>query len=172
MIAWVAALGLVLAVPAASQEAPREESLAEKAERARKPAPASSPAAPGKVFTNEDLINASGTVNVLPAPSEEPGAESESTPTPEPTEEDRRVRASAALQRQIDDQAETIRIARSVIADWEMELNDLTNYTFGTRRAAIMESIEGARKVIADAQQSIVDLEDQARRQGLRVTLP
>jgi hypothetical protein len=69
MIAWVAALGLVLPV----QAAPQEESLADKAARVRKPAPAGA-AAPAKVFTNDDLINATGPVTVLPAPEEDPAA--------------------------------------------------------------------------------------------------
>lgn len=173
MIAWVAALGLVLPV----QAAPREESLADKAARVRKPAPAGSPAAPAKVFTNDDLINAQGTVIVLPAPEEDPaagpGAEAAATASkPEPTDEELRAQAGVALQKQIDEQARIIQISRAAIADWERELGDLTNYTFGTRRAALMQSVDEARQEIATAQQKITDLEDQARRQGVRVTLP
>jgi len=122
------------------------------------------------------LINARGTVIVLPAPAgEETTPEAGVVPTAskaEPTEEAKRAQAGAALQKQIDEQAETIKIAQAAIADWERELNDLTNYTFGTKRAAVMQSIDEARKVVADAQKSIVDLEEQARRQGVRVTLP
>jgi len=170
MIAWVAALGLALSVQAAA----KEESLADRAARARKPAPAGSPAAP--VFTNDDLVNAQGTVTVLPAPEGEPeagsAAETAQASKPEPTEEEKRAQAGAALQRQIDEQARTIEIARAAIADWERELGDLTNYTFGTRRAALMQSIDEARQAMAEAQRSITDFEEQARRQGIRVTLP
>jgi hypothetical protein len=35
-----------------------------------------------------------------------------------------------------------------------------------------MQSVDEARQAIAEAQRSIEDLEDQARRQGIRVTLP
>jgi len=35
-----------------------------------------------------------------------------------------------------------------------------------------MQSIDEARKVVADARTAIADLDDQARRQGVRVTLP
>ena len=171
MIAWVAALGLVVSVQAAQ----KEESLADKAARARKPAPAASPSAPAKVFTNDDLINAKGNVIVLPGGDEETGSDagtSGQANKPEPTEEEKRAQAGAALQKQIDEQAETIKIAQAAIADWERELSDLTNYTFGTRRAAVMQSIDEARKVVADAQTAMADLEDQARRQGVRVTLP
>lgn len=172
MIAWAAVLGLVVSVQAAQ----KEESLADKAARVRKPAPAASPSAPAKVFTNDDLINAKGNVIVLPAPEGEEAPSDAGTAAaatkPEPTEEEKRAQAGAALQKQIDEQAETIRIAQAAIADWERELGDLTNYTFGTKRAAVMQSIDEARKVVADAQKSIVDLEDQARRQGVRVTLP
>ena len=172
MIVWAAVLGLVVT----AQAAQKEESLADKAARARKPAPAASPSAPAKVFTNDDLINAKGNVVVLPAPEgEEPSPDAGTATTatkPEPTEEEKRAQAGAALQKQIDEQAETIKVAQAAIADWERELNDLTNYTFGTKRAAVMQSIDEARKVVADAQKSIVDLEDQARRQGVQVTLP
>ena len=60
----------------------------------------------------------------------------------------------------------------AAVAEWEAELNDITNYTFGTRRAALMQNIDEARKAMAAAQRSIDDLEDQARRQGIQVTLP
>ena len=171
MIAWAAVLALMVPVQAAQ----KEESLADKAARARKPAPSASPSAPAKVFTNDDLINAQGQVIVLPAPEGEetpPDAGTAAPGKPEPTEEEKRAQAGAALQKQIDEQAETIKIAQAAIVDWEQELNDLTNYTFGTKRAAVMQSIDEARKVIADAQKSMVDLEDQARRQGIRVTVP
>jgi hypothetical protein len=172
MIAWVAALGLVL--PA--QAAPRDESLADKAARARKPAPAGAPAAPAKVFTNDDLINAKGTVIVLPALEEDPaagsGAETATASKPEPTDEELRAQAGVALQKQIDEQARIIQIARAAIVDWERDLGDLTNYTFGTRRAALMQSVDEARQAMAEAQQKIADLEELARRQGIRVTLP
>ncbi len=171
MIAWVAVLGLAVS----TQAAQKEESLADKAARARKPAPAASPSAPAKVFTNDDLLNAKGNVVVLPGQEEETGSGAETADAaskPEPTEEEKRAQAGAALQKQIDVQAEIIRLSRAHIADWERELNDVTNYTFGTRRAALLEAIDGARKFIADAQESIADLEDQARRQGIRVTLP
>ena len=172
MIVWAVALGLAIPVQAAQ----REESLADKAARARKPAPAAHPAAPAKVFTNEDLANAKGTVIVLPEPegAAEPSAGKAAVKSakPEPTEDEQRAQAGAALQKQIEQQAEIIRLAQKAIADSEAELNDITNYTFGTRRAALMQSTDEARQAIAAAQRSIEDLEDQARRQGIRVTLP
>lgn len=172
MIAWAVALGLAVSVQAAQ----KEESLADKAARARKPAPSASPSAPGKVFTNDDLINAKGNVVVLPAPEGEEAAPDAGTAAtaskPEPTDDEKRAQAGAALQKQIDEQAQTIKVAEAAIADWERELADLTNYTFGTKRAAVMQSIDEARKVVADARTAIADLDDQARRQGVRVTLP
>jgi hypothetical protein len=172
MIVWAMVLGL--AIPA--QAAQKQESLAEKAARARGKAAAGS-AAPAKVLTNQDLANAKGTVIVLPEPAAEPEAssagEAAAHPSkPEPTEDEMRAQAGAALQKQIDEQAATIRGAQKAIADSETELNDITNYTFGTRRAALMQSIDDARQAIAAAQRSIDDLEAQARRQGIRVTLP
>lgn len=172
MIVWAVALGLALPVQAAQ----KEESLAEKAARARKPAPSASPAAPAKVFTNEDLANAKGTVIVLPAPEGEEtasgGGAAAQTAKPERTEDEYRTQAGAALQKDIDHQAEIIKEAQKAIAGWEAELNDITNYTFGTRRAALTQSIEDARKAIEAARQTISDNEDQARRQGIPVTVP
>jgi hypothetical protein len=172
MIVWVMALGLAMPVQAAQ----REESLADKAARARKPAPAAS-SAPAKVFTNDDLLNAKGNVSVLPEPAGEPEAgpgagTAGRTSRPEPTDDEKRAQAGAALQKQIDEQAEIIKMGRKAIEEWEVELNDITNYTFGTRRAALMQSIDEARQAMAAAQRSIDDLEDQARRQAIRVTLP
>ena len=173
MIVWVAALGLAMSVQAAQTE----ESLADKGARARRPAPAKSPSAPAKVFTNEDLRNAKGTVIVLAEAAGEPEAAPDSgtagqTSKPEPTEEEKRAQAGAAMQKQIDEQAEIIRQGREVIADSERELGDITNYTFGTRRAALMDSVDQARQIIAAAERTIADVEDQARRQGVRVSLP
>ena len=175
MIVWVLAIGLAVPAPAA------EESLADRAARARKTKPAAgSPAAPGKVLTNEDLANAKGTVIVLPEPAVEAEASTEGSTgekaarpaKPQPTDEEIRAQAGAALQKKIDSEAEFIRAGQKAIAEWQAELNDITNYTFGTRRAALMQNIEDARKSLADAQRNIDDLEDQARRQGIRVTLP
>ena len=174
MMVWVLALGLAMPVQAAQQE-----SLADRAERARKAKPAGSPATAGKVLTNDDLASAKGTVIVLPEPAAEPEPEAGATAenaakpaTPQPTEDELRAQAGAALQKQIDGEVEFIRAGEKAIAEWEAELNDITNYTFGSRRAALMQNIEDARKHLADAQRKIDDLEDQARRQGIRVTLP
>jgi hypothetical protein len=171
MMVWAVVLGLAIPVQAAQ----KEESLADKAARARKPAPAASPAATAKVFTNEDLANAKGNVIVLAEPegaAEATAGTAVRSSKPEPTEDQQRAQAGAALQKQIDEQAELIRAALKAVADWEAELNDITNYTFGTRRAALMQNIDEARQTMAAAQKSIDDLEDQARRQGIRVTLP
>ena len=176
-----AIVALVLAVPDQATQAPREESLAEKAARARKAQSAAAPAGGSKVLTNEDLANAKGNVIILSAPpaaEARPAAEGTTAVAPEkvkaaePTEEEKRAEAGAALQKQIDEQAESIRKARKTIEAGETELNDITNYTFGARRAAVMQSMEEARQAIAAAQRSIEDLEVQARRQGIRVTLP
>lgn len=167
----MAALGLVLS----ARVVPAEESLADKAARARRPALA--PAAPAKVYTNEDLLDAKGTVIVLAEPAGEPetapDAEAAAKASkPEPTEEEKRAQAGAALQKQIDEQAEIIRQGRKAIEDSERELGDITNYTFGTRRAALMQSVEDARQTMQAAERALADLEEQARRQGIRVSLP
>ena len=183
-------MAFAVALPAqAAQGAQREESLAEKAARARKASAAAAAAAPAgsaKVLTNEDLANAKGNVIILSAPpasEAQPAATAAATEAApagapekpkqtEPTEEEKRAQAGTALQKQIDEQAESIRKARKTIEAGETELNDITNYTFGARRAAVMQSIEEARQAVAAAQRSIEDLEVQARRQGIRVTLP
>jgi len=169
----VCAVVLALALPA--QAAQKEESLADKAARARKPAPAASPSAQAKVFTNDDLINAKGNVIVMSAPEEEPesaGTAPARSGKAEPTEDEQRAQAGAALQKQIDHESEIIRQAQKAVTQWEAELTDITNYTFGDRRVALLQNVDDARKAMADAQKNIDDLEEQARRQGIRVAVP
>jgi hypothetical protein len=47
------------------------------------------------------------------------------------------------------------------------ELNDLTNYLLGGRRASLSNSVEQYNQKIAEAQRAIDDLEEQARRAGI-----
>jgi hypothetical protein len=170
----VCAVVLALALP--TQAAQKEESLADKAARARKPAPATSPAAPAKVFNNDDLLNARGNVIVMSAPEDEgqegAGTAPAGTGKAEPTEDEKRAQAGAALQKQIDHEAEIVRQAQKAVTQWEAELNDITNYTFGDRRVALLQNVDDARKAMADAQKNIDDFEEQARRQGIRVAVP
>jgi hypothetical protein len=103
---------------------------------------------------------------VSPSPAASPSA------SPEPTEEEKRAAASKELQRQVDHYVKEIALRRASIDKAQLELNDLTNYTFGGRRKTLMEQIEIWQNEIKEAEQEIAKLEEQARREGARVTRP
>jgi hypothetical protein len=138
---------------------------------------------PKKVYTEDDLRGVGrpkGTVSQPGSPSEpdpsvspSPEASPSSGAAPrEQTEEEKRAAASKEIQRQIDHYAKEIAVRRASIDKAQLELNDLTNYTFGGRRKTLMEQIEVWQNEIKEAEQEVAKLEEQARREGARVTRP
>jgi len=139
---------------------------------------------PKRVYTEDDLRGAGrprGTVSQPgstsePEPSASPSPSTEASPSPdaspEPTEEEKRATGAKAIQDKIDFYARYIATTRVDIEKAQLELNDLTNYTFGGRRKTLMEQIEMLEKNIAEAEQKIAGLEEEARRAGVRVTRP
>ena len=150
--------------------------------------PEKSPPQPrsGKVFTNEDLRTAKGNVT---APGSEVGGPSDQEQAKgatgeqekEPSEEERREKLRADLQAQIDQQRELIAARRQDIARMEQELNDVSGQVYSItgidgnpvgRRGSILGFLREAQSHIDKAQEMIASLEEQARRQGIRVQVP
>lgn len=150
---------------------------------------------PKKVITEDDLRSAGrperGTVSV--GTPDAPAAGAESAPSakegtegakpaaaasPEPTESDKREARQKEIQAEIDYQAANIKTLQDQINTAQTELNDLTDVTFsadgtGTgRRAGLMKLIDDGNAQIKASRQTIADLEEQARRAGVRVTVP
>ena len=136
---------------------------------------------PKRVYTEDDLRggNPRGTVSQPgstsePEPSASPSPATAPSPgaSPEPTEEEKRATAAKRFQFEIDHYAKEAATRRASIDKAQLELNDLTDYTFGGRRKMLMEQIEVWQKEIADAEQEIARIEEEARRAGARVTRP
>jgi len=176
-IALVLAAGL--AVPAVSL-AQEKSSLAEQAEKTKKDrekkSKQSGTSSPAKVLTNDDLRSAQGNVIVLGGV---PASSTTGTPAAgaaaaaaEPTDEETREQKRADLQAQLDAQADFIKRLRESADQMQGELNDLGNYVFGGRRAALAQIVEERQKQIAEAERAIADLEEQARRAGVSLRRP
>lgn len=163
LVASVFACGLV-AAPALAQE----PSLAELARREKK-----ARSGQVKVITEADL-KGSGSVAgaateeaaAAPASTAAAGAGSPAKPSAR-TDEQLRAEKKAEIEKKIAELTTQIAAERKRIEDVQPELGDLTNYTFGSRRASLQQTIDEATANIAKAQQSISDLEEQARRLGL-----
>jgi hypothetical protein len=145
----------------------------------KKPSPA-----PKKVFTEDDLRSAGrpkGTVSQPgsvsepePAASPSPGASpaAGASPSPEPTDEEKRAASAKEFQRHVNHYAKEIATRRASIDKAQLELNDLTDYSVGGRRASLIDQIAVWEKEIKDAEQDIANVEEQARRAGVRVSRP
>ena len=176
-IALVLAAGLAVPAAALAQE---KSTLAEQAEKTkkdrekkRKQAGTSSPA---KVLTNDDLRSAHGNVIVLGGV---PASSATVTPAAgagaaaaEPTDAETREQKRADLQAQLEAQADFIKRLRESADQTQAELNDLGNYVFGGRRAALAQIVEERQRQIAEAERAIADLEEQARRAGVSLRRP
>jgi hypothetical protein len=63
-------------------------------------------------------------------------------------------------------------IVREAMDEAQAELNDLTNYTMGSRRGNLLKRLEDGKAEIARAEQTIADLQEEARREGISVSRP
>jgi len=181
----------VLVGPAQAQESstPSKDSpLVEQAEKTKRERAARRSAAhgPAKTFNN-DNVKSAGKPAEDPATAAEgsgtaaagaagEGAAGKSTApeakTAEKTEDQLRAERREAIQKKIEDQVKLMDIVREAMDEAQAELNDLTNYTMGSRRGALLKRLEDGKAEIAKAEQTIADLEEEARRQGISVSRP
>ena len=152
----------------------QEPTLAELAERQKKARQGAA-----KVITEADLRQAGpGTANAAtgaPASAQETAAAATSAASQpdgkkEPTEEERRAEKRAEIEKKLQELTASIAEERKRIAAVELEMGDLTDYTFGPRRAVLQEMIDESKRKIAEAEQAIVGLQDQARWQGIPIS--
>lgn len=165
------ALVLATAAPAATKEK----------ERAK-------PGQPAKTYTNEDLRTAKGNVTVLEVEATsdtsaqgETSASSASGGEREPSEAEKREKLAGELQARIDEERELIAVRLMDMQRAQQELGDVSGQVFSIagpdgkptgHRAALQELVVEAEKQIQKAQETIASLEEQARRQGIRVQVP
>jgi hypothetical protein len=131
----------------------------------------------GKVITEKDLGRRSRT----PPPADATEAQTTSSPEAQGTQaqsgegeekspSELREEKRAEIQRKIDEQVGLIRAVQEVIDETQLELNDLTDLTFGSRRQKLLNLIESSKAEIAGFEQEIANLEEEARRAGVRVS--
>jgi hypothetical protein len=160
--AYLLALSLPLALSARAEEP--EQSLAERAEKARQKKVEKGPS---KVLTNKDLRNAKGTVIVLPepspssspSPSDKPATPAAApTATPNPATITRGVAADpAAAQASAEELSDRITRYRKAIQEADTELR-AGGALSSERRAALTKFLEDGRKEVAQAEQALAEL--------------
>lgn len=153
---------LCAAAPLAAQ------SLPEAAERQKKERKGQA-----RVYTDEDLKRAGARTAfpAEPAPSAEasPAAAAAKTKAEEKTDDQLRADKKAELEKKIQEQQQIIAQVRKMMDDAQRELNDLSNYTVGPRRAALLKVIDDGNAEIAKANAAMAEIEEQARRAGVSV---
>jgi hypothetical protein len=155
----------------------QEPSLAELAKQEKKRRKAAAAAAEKKTRTiTEDDLRAGPGATANPVADAEPGASPAASPaaapgaTPEKTDAELRAEKQAEIQKRVDEQKARMDKVREVMAEAQLELNDLANQTFGGRRAALMKLIDDGNAELAACEARIADLEEEARRAGVRVS--
>jgi hypothetical protein len=129
-----------------------------------------------KVYTEDDLRKA-GARTATPqelAPSADQAkpdaAGAAAKPkTDEKTDDQLRAEKKAEFDKKIKDQQDLIAQVRKMMDDAQRELSDLSNYTVGSRRGALIKVIDDGNAEIAKANAAIADIEEQARRAGVSV---
>jgi hypothetical protein len=175
-------LAACLALPVASFAQEKDNpSLADVARKTRKDQEKKKKTSgtPGtaKVYTEDDLRTAHGNASVVedssaPAAGATASAGEAGSASKAPTDAELREQKRASLQAQLDAQADFIKRLREAADANQSELNDLSNYLFGGRRANLARAVDERNQQIAQAEQAIADLEEQARRAGVALRRP
>ena len=119
-----------------------------------------------------------GSANSTPTDQKAAGAathapkDKEAEKPKELTEDERREKQRSDLQAKLDAEVKKIADLRKANEDAQRDLNDLTNYSFGGQRATLAQTVEKNNQEIAQAEQTIADLQEQARRAGMRLNRP
>ena len=162
--ALAVAVVLCAAAPLAAQ------SLGEAAEKQKKERKGQA-----KVYTEDDLRRAGMRTATPPemAPAGEAAKAEPAAAKPkgdEKTDDQLRAEKRAEFEKKIQEQLATIAQVRKAMDDAQRELSDLSNYTMGPRRAALMKVLDDGNAEIAKANAAIADIEEQARRAGVSVS--
>jgi hypothetical protein len=127
-----------------------------------------------KVITSQDLrrgrrATSPAPVRTTPASaasgSSTAAAGEKSEKTVDEVREERRVE----IQGQIDEERKVIQAVQEAMAQAQRELNDISNMTYGPRRAKLLKIVEDGQGEIAKLEKKIKDLQQQARREFVRV---
>ena len=167
------ALALVLvALPARAQSSGTGEgSLAERAEQAKKERAArkAAGAAPAKSFSNDDLKGSGSTTtsssDVSAAGAAAPKGDGKGEKA-EKTDDQARAERREVIQKQLAEEQKRIALIEKTMADAQREVGDITNYTYGSRRASLQKFLDDGAVEMAKARDKISSLEEEARKLG------
>jgi DNA repair exonuclease SbcCD ATPase subunit len=156
------------AIPAVAQE-----SMAQAAERQKKARKGQT-----KVITDAELRRggnkAYSPASVDGAPAQPATAADPAAATtdaaPAKTDDQQRAEKKAEIEKKIKQWNDFIAETKKTMDQAQTELNDLGGATFGSRRAGLQRIIDEGAQHLAEAQQSIADLQEQARRSGIPVS--
>lgn len=131
---------------------------------------------PAKVFTDNDLGGraGSGTVSqpgsstgsTSPSTTEDrpaPSAEGKGEPKLEPTEEELRAQKETVWRKKREVVQDEINRLTDAVDKLQTLANDMTGTLYGPGRASLIAQLETGKKSLAQAQQMLVDLEEEGR---------
>jgi hypothetical protein len=167
IIAAVSSLTL-FAIPAVAQE-----SMAQAAERQKKARTGQT-----KVITDAELKSnrskaySPATVEGAAAqPTTAATSATATTPGAAPKSDDQqRAEKKAEIEAKLKQWTDFIAETRKSMDQAQAEMNDLRDATLGNRRAGLQRILDEANQHIAEAQQAITELQEQARRSGIPVS--
>jgi hypothetical protein len=167
------ALAFVLVgLPAWPQSsAPTEASLAERAEQAKKERAARrvSASTPAKSFGDDDLKGsgskpaASSSDASTPAASAKGDAKAEKAVK---TDDQAKAERRDVIQKQLVEEQKRIALIEKTMGDAQRELGDITNYTYGNRRASLQKFLDDGAVELTKAHEKVSSLEEEARKLG------
>jgi len=170
------ALAFVLvALPAWSQSsAATDTSLAERAEQAKKERAArrASGATPTntKSFGDDDLKGGGSKATSTSSESSTPAAaaakgEAKADKAAK-TDDQARAERREVIQKQLVEEQKRIDLIEKTMADAQRELGDITNYTYGSRRASLQKFLDDGAVELTKAHEKVSSLEEEARKLG------
>jgi len=168
------ALAFVLvALPAWSQSsAATDTSLAERAEQAKKERAArrTSGATPTKSFGDDDLKGGGSKATSTSSESSTPAAaaakgEAKADKAAK-TDDQARAERREVIQKQLVEEQKRIDLIEKTMADAQRELGDITNYTYGSRRASLQKFLDDGAVELTKAHEKVSSLEEEARKLG------
>lgn len=165
-VALVAAgFSLTLAPAALSAQSLSEAAAKEKERRKGKQA---------KVFTDDDLRKAGGPAS--PSTPAEPTATAAAKPEEgkpgakkaEKTEEELRVEREADWHKRLETAQKNVSILQDQVNKIQADLNDMSGGVYSARRTTLANLLEETKKQLAEAQQTVGNLQEEGRRSGYR----
>ncbi len=128
-----------------------------------------------KSFTEDDLrkagAGAESTTEVATTSTEATGAKEGEATKPakkEKSEDELKAEQSAAWRKKVEVAQNNVQVYQDQVNKLQLDLNDASGGFYSARRTTIMSTLEDTKKKLADAQQTLSDLEDEGRRNGYR----